>query len=708
MDGEAIYSALVANANAVNPIPILPLLDTPNAAARVAPELLGDHRSEAIHQALVRAAVSATALPVESIPTAPPPPVPTAKLSALAAANASQELSRAYSGFITSSFAALPSAASILIGVFLILLSLACLGAGARSLYVGRDLGRTYGSTERKGWLRGGVGGIFFGSTALGLLVTLLVLLIVSRQSETTLSAWGLVSILVLCSLPGAVAGGRWSWFSRSSVALIGSTSLALLIVVSVRISSTLTRLIPVLVLIALSQVSVHLRFAQRYSLPILAALFGSFLFVLGIDVFRHLGFIDALGLFVRPQGVGTDEAGRVVVEWSTSRAKGVVAGWWILSVASACWQTWWGLGIEGQELWNDYLARYIAPSDPLGTHLPPLNFFARVRSRFSSRPSRPNRHETFTRLSHRHGRRTSPWDEIEEDVDNDDDDDKVEYEKGLAGIGLEGRKKRRGSDTWDSDIETLASRHTGLEVLDRPRASRRGSSKPAQYGAVDSSDEEEEDDPEKGRPDLDSESINTFGAFSGTTIASRSRKGGASSALAEEREEEHEKAFDGRADDPSAGDDRSRRLPVETSTRLSTSSRPDPLAHDFTAHDTGRKRGSLFARFFSPSTRTSPNRSPGPRLRPPPNLEEHDSGRVAATPSLIAAIERVNAAQRQARDSLQTRHELDPGTGQSDSRDSTEAADRNPGRAKRASMDEFWKAVVEQASTSTTTSRTS
>ena len=114
-----------------------------------------------------------------------------------------------------------------------------------------------------------------------------------------------------------------------------------------------MTPLILTIVLLALSLLVVHLRFTQRFAIPIFSALSGSLLLVLGIDIFTHLGYIDSLGLLVKSQGVGSGggEAKGLVVEWSSSRGKGLLAGWWILSILSGVWQVWWGLGIEGQEV---------------------------------------------------------------------------------------------------------------------------------------------------------------------------------------------------------------------------------------------------------------------------------------------------------------------------------------------------------------------
>ena len=156
-----IYSALLINAaqlsNSRSPTPTTTSFDLATLQTQVTGSVLGTEKSGRIFQALLAAANS-------------PSPSVFPKLAALAASSSdpTSTTEDLYIGFLTSRFASLPSAASILTGVFLILLSIFCLVAGARSLFVGRDLGRTYGSDEKKGWLGGGVGGVFFGGISLG------------------------------------------------------------------------------------------------------------------------------------------------------------------------------------------------------------------------------------------------------------------------------------------------------------------------------------------------------------------------------------------------------------------------------------------------------------------------------------------------------------------------------------------------------------
>jgi hypothetical protein len=112
-------------------------------------------------------------------------------------------------------------------------------------------------------------------------------------------------------------------------------------------------------------------------------------------------------------------------------------------------------------------------------------------------------------------------------------------------------------------------------------------------------------------------------------------------------------------------------------------------------------KRGSLFSKMFrnNSSRPSSSSLSPPqfitttPKLPSSSSSHRHNSDKtrnsVPATPSLITAIQRVNAAQKQAREleSIDSTR-LDPA-------DDATVDDR---RTRRASMDEFWKSVVDKA----------
>lgn len=151
-------------------------------------------------------------------------------------------------GVLTVWIATLPRPLSILVGVFLLLASLAALGAGARSLALGTSFGRVRGTEEKQGWLQGGVGGIVCGSWAGGastlglgcprvradepdvgmapppaLVSTLVLLLALSKQAKPALNRWAVLAILVVPSLVGAVIGGRWRVGALLSLSLTGA-----------------------------------------------------------------------------------------------------------------------------------------------------------------------------------------------------------------------------------------------------------------------------------------------------------------------------------------------------------------------------------------------------------------------------------------------------------------------------------------------------
>lgn len=134
---------------------------------------------------------------------------------------------------------------------------------------------------------------------------------------------------------------------------LVRSLSLSLLLITSLRLSSITARIALFLVLLALCAPLSLLRTTQRYALPVCAALTGAYLLVLGIDLFVHLGFVDALGLIVASHGVSSSagDAGEVVVRWTSVGGKGLLAAWWLTAVVSGAWQVYWGLGTDGDDV---------------------------------------------------------------------------------------------------------------------------------------------------------------------------------------------------------------------------------------------------------------------------------------------------------------------------------------------------------------------
>lgn len=134
--------------------------------------------------------------------------------------------------------------------------------------------------------------------------------------------------------------------------------SLSLLLTCSAHFASLTPRLVLLgLALLLIAPTTLWSR-SKRFAIPAAVALTGSYVFVLAVDIFARSGFVDAVGLLVSSQGIAAsrastaaEESQQVVVEWTTPRAKALVAGWWLLALFSGAWQFWWGLGTAGEEV---------------------------------------------------------------------------------------------------------------------------------------------------------------------------------------------------------------------------------------------------------------------------------------------------------------------------------------------------------------------
>ncbi|BGP33823.1 hypothetical protein JCM10296v2_005628 [Rhodotorula toruloides] len=642
------------------------------------PSVLSDDHSNAIYSALVAYASRQAAVPV---PTA-------AALACIAPV--SLAASPAVTGFLTSRMANLPKAVSMVLGVWLILLALVSLVAGTRLLVIGADAGTERGNDEKKGWLTGGVGGIFFGSVALGAVSTLLLLLIVSKQSSSSLGGWATLAIIHIPGLLGAVVAGRWRWAAKGCYGFLGGLSFTLLLITSLRLASITARLAILAVFLVLP--AVFIPCTERYGLSIAAAATASYLLVLGIDIFCHLGFIDALGLLVAKNGVssGGVKAETVVVQWDSTGGKGLVAAWWILFLLSAAWQTWWSLGDEGDKTWNAYLSQFISthPSTPSGTHLPPLSLKERLFSHFAflGRSSSPSTFTDFPR------RRVVPWDDRDEAAST-----VFDIEKGLAAtesftLGRTfSRNKADASDAWDSDVETLAGfslrRRDKLASPSSPTSPARAS-KPAQHGTISThfSDDEADDEApvsdEKdglwsaGRGSMDSSAssrpplqqrMSSSGLSGSTAVSFRSKD------LRKDAFHEIEEEQDGEAD-------------LERDAILPLTSTPHKHPSDTVK--------SKVSNLFRLGKKRVPATYKGVELRAAP------SSAVPATPSLIRAIDRIKSAQQQARGAPLARHRDSEQPEMREARGGGSAPVRKPSvtRDRRASMDDWWSEVIKKS----------
>ncbi|GJN92842.1 hypothetical protein Rhopal_005880-T1 [Rhodotorula paludigena] len=608
-------------------------------------------------------------------------------------------------GFLVSRLSTLPKGIYITLGVAVLLLAFALLGAGARLLFVGTQLGRVRGSEEKRGWLRGGIGGVLFG-------MTLSALLAVSRLDSTPLERWGTLAILLLGSLPGGVAGGWWSWAGQASCAAMGGLSLGLLLIVSIRISAVTTRIALALVFIAIFLPLTFWRRTSRYALALASAFAVAYLLVIAFDLFVHIGFVDALALLVAQEGVASagGTAEKPVVRLDTGAGKGLLAAWWIAAVVSGMWQSWWGLGTDGDDTWNAYLAQFITthPSSPAGTHFPPLSLAARLRTifRLNGRPGPGGASAAFTDLPTR--RRYTPWED--EDGDEEDDDELAsldEKRRSSSSATLRehrrphrsrtGRSGHETSDAWDSDVETLLGLSSLRSGSDPAKV--RMSAKPAQYdGAAHLSENDDGDEEEHGMRLL--ERVKSAGALSGSTAVESLSRGSLTSALGNDKlpiAPERRLSADHAVPNPrgSADDARISSPPLSPAVQPSSSRGKRTVrsrVSDLVSHSLGRggRRGPAAYKGVELAERVAP-----------PTARE---GAVPATPSLLLAIDRLRSAQRQARGAP-----LSPATSAvqadgpergADEREDALRPERRPSmaRERRASMDEWWAEVVKKS----------
>ncbi|GAA5986273.1 hypothetical protein JCM11641_004874 [Rhodosporidiobolus odoratus] len=712
-------------------------------------------RADRIFQALVANAALSTPLrpPTQSPAILNIASTATVKIAHLAASTDTKGSDTEVVGFLTSRLTSLPSTMRILLAVYLLLLGLFTLTCGTRAMYWGRDWGHQRG-TEGKGWLGGGVGGVLYGSCAVGAFAAFLISAIVSTQDDPSLGGWATLAIILLPSIVGTVVGGRWGWAATVSCAVLGSLSFTLLLTCSADIPSLLARDLLFLISLLLSLPSLFWFRTLRYSLPLFTALTGSYLFILGLDLFPSvgLGFVDALGLVVAIHGVGSEgKAERGVVKWSEGGGKGLLAAWWLLTVAGAAGMGWWGLGVEGEEHWNAYLSRLISshtstssyhPSQ--GTHLPLLTPLERLRSFFSPKASMSR--NGFTDLPPRRGGR--PWDDDEDEDGNatlasaggrDWDEEKGSIR--LAHKGFRRETKRGGeSDAWDSDVDTffssppsLSDKTTMAARNKSPTSTRsRGSktSAPARYGALSVSDDEDSDDETKaetggrlwsaGAANMDSPSVEK--TEKGSIRSELSGKTAVSFAsLPSPPEAEEEEPTDEVAILPS--------LPKIAQNATSKPRRP--LFSKSSSSKPASYSSNLPA--LPPSAATA---SPATQdVTVPPALVTSTSASnpgsvpVPATPSLLLALDRVRLAQRQARGSLPDLPEEPPVSGDVGKGKDVGKATAGKGREKpltrreslrvssggssegasstgkkgqelqrRPSMDDWWKEVVRKS----------
>ncbi|KAK4705195.1 hypothetical protein P7C70_g1003, partial [Phenoliferia sp. Uapishka_3] len=428
MDGNAIFSALVAHAATANSA----TLATPTSAP------FGDSSSNKIYAALLANALSSSTSALSASPTL------LAENHTLLVSTTSKTTTLV-TGFLSFKLESLTTPLPILLSVFTLLLGLFLAVAGSRSTLWASHWGKPRGTFEGRAHIPGGIGGIVFGGVASAIISIFFTLLFISREEDPTLGGWGILAIIFSTALPGAFVAARWRIASRISVGLLGALSLTLLLVTTGQVSSIVARLIVLAIFSVLAILLVLIPQTQK-SISIFSGLAASFLIIIGIDLLVHTShFVDLLGLLVASNGVATDgKAMEMVVKWDTATGKGLVAAWWIVAAASAVWQWYWGAG-DVDESWNSYLSTFISSTpSPRGSFTPEGSFLGRL---FSRSPH----HSSLTALP---TRRRSPWDD----------------EADPAGE----------KDEWDSDIETLAGTTRGAPLK-----------KPAKYGVGDDDEDE-------------------------------------------------------------------------------------------------------------------------------------------------------------------------------------------------------------------------
>ncbi|SCV73886.1 BQ2448_6316 [Microbotryum intermedium] len=583
-------------------------------------------------------------------------------------------------GFIQDRLHRLPSALIIFLAVLLILLGLGINNAGARSMLVGSQWGKERGTNTSKPYIGGGVGGIFFGFVAFATLATLPMLAGISKmKKDLSIGSGALLALWICTGLVGGAIGARWRSAARSCCGVIGGLSISFLIIASLQLSSLLARSIITLILITSSVVLCLLPQTVKF-LSVISAFCGAWIHFLGIDLSIKVGFADLPGLLVSNYGVsqhGRVEDAMMIVAWEKGRWKACVAGWWLMGSSGAAWQWYWGGEAGGAEK--------ATPKTLLGTYTPPESFLARISHFFAFWRTPETQSARFTDLpnSTDNGRRRrSPWNEegdLDEDGDTlssriwaDDEEDELELEQGLGGEGASkklvfggrGGGRQRGEEVEEHELHFVKAGHRGRKDLGL-----KGGSRPARYDLL--WDEEgdyeldEEDLGLKGRKNQDRPRLGY--PTSPTRYSLHSGLSGTTLATAGEAKHLVHHGND------SIASGSSRHSPTTSSAERSRSEHPSYV---------GQSRQE-----FSPSDKNKIS------TRVP----------IPATPSLIKAIDRINVAQRQAREETlnnpfhetageETEYEMDLGSGKSSRPVSIKST------SSQASYDAWWAQVIEKS----------
>ncbi|KAI0325043.1 hypothetical protein GY45DRAFT_1330853 [Cubamyces sp. BRFM 1775] len=224
--------------------------------------------------------------------------------------------------------------------------------------------------------LEGGIGGIAIGYTTGVHFTTFVALLVPNVSSNTPLSSGAFVAVWLLSSIICATLAARWKYVALGFAGLVGFSTLAVAISVIVH-PTLLTRIVLTAVFTPIGLIMCLLPIArtQHAFVRVGMASAGSFGTILSIAILAHLpSWSDVWGrLWIHD---GSD--------WGTPKEKGLSAAFCLFLLVGVVsdWFLKVKLGENPDEKWDSYLAEYAATlpnaSDRAGTFRPIQSFWSR------------------------------------------------------------------------------------------------------------------------------------------------------------------------------------------------------------------------------------------------------------------------------------------------------------------------------------------
>ncbi|KAI0350347.1 hypothetical protein OH77DRAFT_1489218 [Trametes cingulata] len=224
--------------------------------------------------------------------------------------------------------------------------------------------------------LEGGIGGIAVGYVTGVHLTTFLALLVPNVSSNKPLSAGAFVAVWLLSGIVCAILAARWKYAALGFAGLVGYSTLALAIAVILH-PSLLTRhvLLAVFTPIGLVMCLLPIARTQHVFVRVGMAAAGSFGAIVSIALLAHLS-------------AWSDVWSRLWIhdgsDWGSAKEKGLSAAFclFLLVGIASDWFLKVKLGENPDEKWDSYLAEYAATlpnaSDRAGTFKPLQSFWAR------------------------------------------------------------------------------------------------------------------------------------------------------------------------------------------------------------------------------------------------------------------------------------------------------------------------------------------